>query len=251
MTPAGPVSPGFLQGTLSAPFTGIAEGAVGVGESIMSGATDLAAEGLRDIQGAAGGNRPGVPIPESATTLFERSPDAIEHDRAVASQAAVDQYKSDPATNGTAAQVIHGIFSVGTRAAIGGLAGPEGAAIVAGGTSGALTNESLQLQGVDANTAHTMAIADALMTGAAVGTPLLSGVGKQLTTRLLSGAGVNAVFGAANRATMHGVLDANGYDAMAEQYRVLDGRKRWPPTPSLEPPSRGPSPTSTDRPHLP
>ena len=49
-------------------------------------------------------------------------------------------------------------------------------------------------------------------------------MGKQLTTRLLSGAGVNAVFGAANRATMHTVLEDNGYDARAEQYRVLDGQ---------------------------
>ena len=63
MTPAGPVSPGFLQGTLSAPFTGIAEGTVGVGQSIMARATDLAAEGLRDIQGAdpGGARSPGVP----------------------------------------------------------------------------------------------------------------------------------------------------------------------------------------------
>ena len=70
-----------------------------------------------------------------------------------------------------------------------------------------------------------MAIANALMTGVGVAAPLLWGGWRpDWPPRLLTGASINTVFGAANRATMHTVLDANGYDAMAEQYRVLDGQ---------------------------
>ena len=68
MSPAGPVSPGFFARNACRPLHRNCRQAVGVGESIMSGATDLAAVGLRDIQGATGGalsRRSLIPEPHS------------------------------------------------------------------------------------------------------------------------------------------------------------------------------------------
>ena len=210
MGPGGPPQPGFFSGIPSAVGTGLAEGETKLGEAFAG----LGVEGLRQLQHKMS--------PDS--NIQEIDPDALAARVRANSHDLLQHFTADPNTVGTAGQVLHGLASVGVRAVGGSPLGPAGVAAVAGGSEGYSTSEDLQLRGVDANTAHILGIANGLMTGAAVGTPLMSGFGATLTTRVLSGAAVNTAFGAADRATMHGVLAANGYDAMAAQYRVMDGQ---------------------------
>ena len=217
--PGAPEQPGFFSGIPTALATGVAEGETKLGE-VFAGAS---ARGVRYAQHQ--GLTPG-PWSEfvEQTGIDKIDPDELDARIRANSQAVLKSVRADPATIGYAGQVLHGLASVGVRAVAAGPTGVLGAATIAGGSEGYATSEGLQAQGVDKNTAHVLGTANALMTGAGLAMPGVSGVGKTLGTRLVSGAAVNALMGAADRATMHSVLADHGYDAMAAQYRVMDGQ---------------------------
>jgi GGDEF domain-containing protein len=220
MGPMAAPDPSFFAGSLTAAPLGAAEGVGKIGRVLGDiGAQNVSMTGIPTSTEFSDQTAPQYLAPLSEVTDEEQ-----RQTRAQAVQHAIDYFKADPNTVGTAGQVLHSVSSIGVRALAGGAAaGPIGAAVAAGGTEGYSTYREL-LPKTDENTARALASANALMTGIGVGTPLLSGVGGTLVKRAASGAVVNALFGAADRATMHTVLADNGYNAMAAQYRVLDGQ---------------------------
>lgn len=127
----------------------------------------------------------------------------------------------DPATTGTAAQVLNSLSSGITRYTVGALAGgPVGGALTVGSTEANSRYQELRDQGVDEETARASAGLAGITSAAGAFMP--GGYGSTLLTRLATGAGANVGFGMANRYLDHKILEDGGYHEMADQQRALD-----------------------------
>lgn len=211
-TDSAPEQPGFFAGAPGAALLGVGEGAEKV-------AAPLVAESGVDLLGAMSPN----PDFTTAPPASELTPDEQHAHAQAATNALLQQFRSDPHTVGMAGQTLHGLVSGLTRF-VGGaeLAGPLGGAITVGSTEGYATAIDLKAQGVDENTANALGAASALFAG---GTSMLpGGYGKTLTNRIITGAMANTANGFVNRGLMHNVLDSAGYTAQADQYRALDAQ---------------------------
>lgn len=128
----------------------------------------------------------------------------------------------DPATTGSAVQVLHGVGEGAYLLTVGSLlGGPLGGAATVGSVEGGSRYQELREQGVDRGTAA----ASGAVTGitSAAGAFLPAAYGSTLLARLASGAGTNEGFGIVNRFADHQILEAGGYPEMAEQQKVFDG----------------------------
>jgi hypothetical protein len=102
--------------------------------------------------------------------------------------------------------------------------------LVGGGPRGLVASEELNTgadmvsAGVDSSTA--LLLGDAAGITNAVGAGIPAAFGKTLMARLVTGAAGNVAAGAAGEAAQKGVLQANGYNAMADQVHPLDARAR-------------------------
>lgn len=213
---ADPIHPGFFAGMGSAALQGVAEGAIKTVAPLMQGSqVDL---------GQAMSPNPDFTTPRDEP-LEETKPEDLAFQQREATQRVVKAFSPDPYTTGWAGNMLHGLLSVGERAVAGSfVAGPIGAAGLAGTTEGFNTSQDLQQQGVDSTTANTAGAVTGAFTGAGVVAPGLGGIGSQLLTKVATGAIANVAFGAANRGSMSAVLDNAGYSAMAKQYKVLDSQ---------------------------
>lgn len=127
----------------------------------------------------------------------------------------------DPKTTGWLGQALHGLTTIVPQATLGFLmGGPVGAAGVTGVTQGFSHKQQLIREGVDPLTAGVASIPTALSNEAGVLMP--GAVGGGLLTRTTSGAAINALMGMTERGATGKILEANGYQEMADQYRVLD-----------------------------
>lgn len=124
--------------------------------------------------------------------------------------------RPDPQTTGFVGQVLHGLADqLGTVA-------QEGVPIplimgMGGGVRYAESQTALhRLEGIDAETARNMGAIEGGTLGIGAVMPV-SLTGKPVT-RILSGAGMQAGFGAASRAMIQRTLLNNGYGEMAKQY---------------------------------
>ncbi|WP_146099954.1 lytic transglycosylase domain-containing protein [Achromobacter insolitus] len=228
----GQAEPGMLSGVVSEVPRGVARGAAKVQGALTS------------IAGQA--YQPALDALESATGVKSLNPfDPLTR----ASDEAVRQYAPDPLTTGTAGQVVNGVADVLTQVGLGtGLfaaGGASGVSLAYGGaaTAGAATGRSrfqeLREQGVDADTAANAAFVDAVTTGGGVLVPgaigysgiaapaaalgVRTGARAYLGANVAYGAATNMAMGIGQRASTYEILKGAGYDAMAEQYRPLDG----------------------------
>jgi diguanylate cyclase (GGDEF)-like protein len=128
----------------------------------------------------------------------------------------------DAATTGTATQVLHSVASGAEQLILGSLSGvPGGGALAVGSGEGVSRYQDLKEQGVDSGTARASAAVTAITAGAGALVP--AAYGSSLATRLLTGAGSNTAFGMVNRGADHLILQAGGYQEMADQQKVWDG----------------------------
>lgn len=128
----------------------------------------------------------------------------------------------DPATTGTALNVLHSVGEGAYLLTVGSaLGGPAGGAAMVGSVEGGSRYQELREQGVDRGTAA----ASGAVTGitSAAGAFLPAAYGSTLLARLATGAGANTGFGIVNRFADHQILEAGGYPEMAEQQKVFDG----------------------------
>ena len=195
--------PSFWDGSGSALFSGIAQGAVQL-----------------TLQAAQYGNDPSqailMDIPSDEDELARR--EAISEQR----NWATDQLRPTAETSGTAAQVFFGLGDAVTTFAIGGASGglPVAAATV-GGSMGEQRYSELRRDGVDAGTA--------VIAGAIEGTAVAAGAFLP-AARIFAGpaldaaatVGANVGLGVVARGGVGAVLEQNGYTQQAQQYKALD-----------------------------
>ncbi|WP_442108167.1 hypothetical protein [Pseudomonas sp. NUPR-001] len=200
-----PPEPKFWDGSGTALFSGIAQGAI-----------QLA------LQAAQYGNDPDQAI------LFDVPTDEEEIARrnAIGQQrlSVTERLRPDAQTNGTAAQIMFGLGDVGTRFAFGAASG--GLPVAAGGVGLSMGEQrfsELRGEGVDPKTAA--------LAGAIEGTTLAAGAFlpaarllAQPVADLAATAGANVALGAVARGGVGQVLESNGYTQQAQQYRALDAQ---------------------------
>lgn len=219
----------------------------GLGPELPKGVARGAAKvqgALTSIAGRA--YQPALDALESVTGITPWNPfDTLTQ----ASEAAVRQYAPDPLTTGMAGQMVNGVADVlaqvGLGAGLFAAGGATGVSLAYGGatTAGAATGRSryqeLREKDVDASTAVNAAFIDAVSTGGGVLMPaaigysgiaapaaalgLRTGTRSYLATNVAYGAATNMAMGVTQRAATYELLKGGGYDAMAEQYRPLDG----------------------------
>lgn len=218
---SGDVRQSFGAEVLRSPYTVLEAFGSGAakGQAVLAGAmhtpvspdtAEMTAAGLSDEQ-IAGARK-------QADEMQRQGSDAFLAD----ARARVKAMTLDPATAGTATQVLHsvaeGVYLLSTGSLTG---GSVGAAATVGTVEGGSRYQDLKEQGVDTGTAATSAGVTALT--AAAGAFVPAAYGSTLATRLLTGAASNTAFGTVNRAADHLILKAGGYDAMADQQEVWDG----------------------------
>ncbi|MEE9942791.1 MAG: hypothetical protein PBV00_00330 [Pseudomonas asiatica] len=200
-----PPEPNFWDGSGTALFSGIAQGA-----------TQLA------LQAAQYGNDPDQAI------LFDVPTDEEEIARraAIGQQrlAVTERLRPDAQTNGTAAQILFGLGDVGTRFAFGAASG--GLPVAAGGVGLSMGEQrfsELRGEGVDPKTA---ALAGAIEGGTLAAGAFLPAARllAQPVADLAATAGANVALGAVARGGVGQVLESNGYTQQAQQYRALDAQ---------------------------
>lgn len=131
--------------------------------------------------------------------------------------------KMDPATYGTASQIVFQFAELGAAALAGSAAGgPVGGSVAAGAVAGRERFLELQEQGVDESAATLSGIASGVLAG--VGFRLAPFYGMKTITQVASGVGINVAAGAADRYSTHKILQGAGYDQVAEHYQALDGQ---------------------------
>lgn len=222
----GPVKPGFFTGLgyneendflgPAAPvLTGIgkavskvASGVAGAAASFYGAEASLADEVTRAV-----GLEPGA----NPIRMFA---DDLAKTQALAQKNVAD-LTPNPATTGTAFQIVHGLAE-GASLAVGGAAagGIPGAVALTGSVEGASTVQERLAAGVTPGVALAEGGVSAVASGLGVMIP--GGFGKTLATRLLTGVSSNVGLGFASRYADHKILEANGYPEMAAQQKVWD-----------------------------
>lgn len=194
---------GVLQGSLTAPFRGVKQ-------AWDQGAVALADASLPALR----------PIAESADDIFgSNSAKWLEGQRSVALDA-LRSSRITPNETGVVGQVLYGASSIVSKAAIGGaVAGPAGAAFLAGGLEGYGDYLQKRDEGVDPETAAKVGVVTGLTTAIGVGLPL--SVGNSLLTTAGWGVATNVPLGMAQRYATGEVL-AEKYPEMASHYKALD-----------------------------
>ena len=207
-------APSATAGMAGAAASGVGEGLEDIRQTAETGVSSLFSEGLRNFS-AIDEFTPRAPAAVAV------DPDVIQHDRAVATKAALDYYRPNPAVVGSAAQTVHNVVAGVTPFLVGSLVGnPEIGAVTAGVTQGTNTREELMANGVDTKTADILGAANAAL--AYGGAKLPMGLGETTVQHIASGAAIQELAGLTNRTMMHTVLDDAGYKDMANQYRTFD-----------------------------
>ncbi|MFX2630610.1 hypothetical protein V6177_22820 [Enterobacter chengduensis] len=233
--PAGTKSDvGFFDGAVSSAASGFYSGLVAKPDQLLWAGVDTVVS-------------PVARFINENTGIKDSSPEFIAEQRKLAAEQ-VKRLTPDPATTGTAGQVLYGLFDMGSQAVVSTLAaGPVGAAATVTSLQGFSEFERLRGEGVDYSTAQDVALVHGLTAGAGTVIPmsiglraggvLAEGVGAQLSRSAVGNvagtvaraapdiayaAGTNVAFGMAMRGSTAAILRDNGYEEMAAQYDVFD-----------------------------
>lgn len=132
----------------------------------------------------------------------------------------LDDSRLDPATHGSVANILYGVGSFAPALAASAV-NPLFGAAVAGGTTFEGSTSDLRASGVDADTAHLAAASDAAFATLGALLPGAFGTSRALNT-LAIGPGINIAQDVASRYATASLLESNGYDELAGQYRHMD-----------------------------
>lgn len=209
--------PTLFQGSASAIPRGIAEGAVGLGQSAVGFSKRLISDPAFADTLAPTVNMFRVMFPDADKALNETY-DTIGKQL----KDSRDYVKPDAGSQGTAASVLHGLGQFVPAIAATAVGGPTVGGAVAFGTTYEQSAQDFQSKGVDQATARELAFGQSALNAVGMGLP--AAVGKQLATRIASGVLINTTFGGVNRFAVGETLEEKGYTDLAKQYRVWDGQ---------------------------
>lgn len=222
----GPVKPGFFTGlgyneenAYLGPSTPVLTGAAKAVSKVVAGAAGAASSFYGAEASLADEVASAVGLP-SGKNPIQMLADELASTQAAA-QKNVDALTPNPATTGTAFQIVHGLSEGASLAVAGGAAGGvPGAVLLTGATEGAGTYQEQVKAGVSPGVAGAGAAVSTIASGAGVLIP--GGFGSTLAKKLLTGAGAQVGLGLASRYADHQILEANGYPEMAAQQKVWD-----------------------------
>lgn len=208
-TPYDPIrdsAPGFFSGTGTASVEGLGAAFTGADNLFNEALTPIAQEFT-------------APLDEAFGT---KTSDWWDKNILKSGQDMMKSLQPNPQTTGWLGNALYGIAKVAPKAAAGFAAGgPAGAAALVGTTEGNDAKDQALNEGRD----ETTALGEGVISGAtqAVGVLMPGGVGGTLAKRIASGSAMNVGLGVAQRGATSAWLSANSYDAMAAQYRPMDG----------------------------
>jgi hypothetical protein len=211
---------GLFDGAASAPFRGVAAGAVKTYDTIKKPFERVADHVQYSINDVQNGGLDGAL--DAREKSFSQVHEEKNKDRRDALVMQVEELQ-DSENTGTVGNVLFGISDYATRALVGGaLGGPIGAAAATGVTETNYSREDLIKKGVDEDTATKAALIDG---GVAFGSTLLpvnygfKGTGGLVKDAALSIGGATALSTAGQYASGE-VLQSEGYDKQAEKYKI-------------------------------
>lgn len=209
--------PTFFQGSISAPVRGVAEGTLGLAQSAVGFSKRLISDPAFTADVAPTVNIFRVMFPDADKSLNETY-DTIGKQL----QDARGYVKPDAGSQGTAAEVLHGLgqFVPAIGATI--IGGPAVGAATAFSSTYEQSYQDFRSKGVDGATARNLAAQQSTFNAAGMALP--ASIGTTLATRIASGVAINTGFGGLNRYSVGETLEEKGYSDMAKQYRVFDGQ---------------------------
>lgn len=209
--------PTFFQGSISAPVRGVAEGTLGLAQSAVGFSKRLISDPAFTADIAPTVNIFRVMFPDADKSLNETY-DTIGKQL----QDARGYVKPDAGSQGTAAEVLHGLgqFVPAIGATI--IGGPAVGAATAFSSTYEQSYQDFRSKGVDEATARNLAAQQSTFNAAGMALP--AAIGTTLATRIASGVAINTGFGGLNRYSVGETLEEKGYSDMAKQYRVFDGQ---------------------------
>ncbi|HET7663895.1 MAG TPA: ParB/Srx family N-terminal domain-containing protein, partial [Rhodanobacteraceae bacterium] len=207
-----PPAPGFFTNFFGGSGSGFMEGAANTGNLFLTAGHD--ARNLWNPTPADFG--PDVDILHPPKTVQELT--APKTTLADLGRDAVDYWAPNPATTGTAGQVVGGFLQMAVPLMAGG--GNPGLFVESGYLH---TKQELEREGVDSATATRAGLIEGVVNLAGFKVPIL---GKTLLSRLATGAAGNVLFGAGASELQKVNLEAGGYDDLASQYNPADLKAR-------------------------
>jgi len=146
-----------------------------------------------------------------------------------------EQMAPNPATTGGVYRTVQGLSEFATKMAYGAPAGPIGAAMTTAGITQYQAYHEYLAQGVDDETAKTLANLDAGVAGlfavsgglGSIGISAETSIARKLMQEAAAGVTANVGLGAANRYLDHEVLERAGYTGLAAQQEVWDGQQMF------------------------
>lgn len=227
---------GFFDAFFSAGYKGLYTGLVAKPDQALWGLVDTVVS-------------PVAQFVNDQFAINDSSEAFIKQQRKLAEQQ-VRRLTPDPATTGTAGQVLFSLFDIGSQAVAASITGgATAAALSVGGIQGFSEYEKLTAEGVDKSTAIDKATSDAIFTAGGMFLPMSLGlrgggilsdsVAAQLLTKgrmagniaapivkatpdIVFSSGANIAMGMAQRGFAGKILTAGGYHDIAAQYDILD-----------------------------
>lgn len=216
--------PGFWQGSLDVVGPGLKRGIVVESvNSLASGLVNLAGTEVASTiaTGMGAGYAPGFDAEKHAAEAA-RGAEELSAEIGRDTAASVKDLRPDPAEVGMAGQVIGELTAILPRTIAGAIAGgPVGAAVAAGAPAGYARTETAISEGIDPGTAQKLGAVEGLTMGAGAVLPAARFVGPVLGDAAIA-VGANVGLGIAHRGASAEILRANGYDAQAAQYEMLN-----------------------------
>lgn len=211
------LKPGFFTGAMDVVGPSLLRGGIEAGtafesglSSVWQGGLDAAAELL--LPEPKFGGKPNVTSAEESSqeTLGEGVGEMAK------------EYRPDPTEVGVAGQIIGEAAAILPRTVVGAaLAGPVGAAAAAGGPAGYSRKRTAMEEGIDENTATWLGVTEGAVTGVGAAIPA-AGFARSFVGDAALAVGANVGLGMAHRGVSAALLESNGYQAQAAQYRALD-----------------------------
>lgn len=218
--PKQPKETGLFDGAASAPFRGVAAGAVKTYDTIKKPFERVADHLQYSIEDVQNGGLDGAL--DAREKSFSQVHEEKNKDRRDALVMQVEDLQ-DSENTGTVGNVLFGVSDYATRALAGSvLGGPVGAAALTGATETNYSRDDLIQKGVDEDTATKTALIDGGVAAASTVLPIsygLKGTGGVVKDAALSIGGATALSTAGQYASGE-VLQSEGYDKQAKKYEI-------------------------------
>ncbi|MCI5850191.1 MAG: hypothetical protein MR009_01340, partial [Sutterellaceae bacterium] len=215
--------PGFFDGMGTGAWKGLVYGAEKTGSSLLGVASSTIANPIA-VQSAAEDAEEelaeqGVKFHIDDMSGYSRRQSEVFDRKAKELRQEARRFDVDPATMGTAAQILHGLTSTIPQAiGYSMVAGPAGGSVLFGADMGIRTAQELKDKGVDERTATNAGMASFVSN--ALGMRLPAAFGPNRIVSALAGGAVNVGTTGAEQGAISYILANQDYKKLSEQYQL-------------------------------